>query len=1169
MELNEYEVNHLNILRESLAECCVLLRSDGAFPLKQPCRIAAYGNGVRKTIKGGTGSGEVNSRYFVNIEGGLETAGFVLTSKNWLDSYDELYIKARKEFVKKLKAEAKQKKMNAVIYGMGKPMPEFDHDLPLDFTADAAIYVLSRISGEGNDRSPIKGDVLLSDTEVRDILLLNEQYEKFMLVTNSGGVVDLSPVKDVKNILILSQLGVETGTALADILLGKANPSGKLAATWSAWDDYARIGTFGEHNDTDYKEGIYVGYRYFDSIGKKALFPFGYGLSYTSFETDNIRVSAEKSIITVKADVKNTGSYPGKEVVQVYVSCPAGKFDKPYQELAGFAKTKELKINEKQEIEIIFDLRDLAGFDEEKGIYLLEEGRYLIRVGNSSIDTAVSAIIELGEDAIIKKVRNLSTKPSFADWKAEIVKQETSEYVPVIRLHRKDIASKDVDYEHVYEIEEKLKDLSDEELALLNVGAFDPKGGIGSLIGNASTTVAGAAGETSSIMKDRGFKPLIMADGPAGVRITPAYYRDEKGAHGVGQSGIPESVMEFMPSAIQWLMKKMGSSAKVPAGTKVEYQYCTALPIGTAVAQSWNIKLAERYGDIVGDEMERFRIHLWLAPALNIQRSILCGRNFEYYSEDPLISGKLAAAVVRGVQKHKGRGVTIKHFAANNQETNRYGNSSNVSERALREIYLKGFEICIRESDPVALMTSYNLINGVHSAESRQLCEDVLRCEFGFKGIIMTDWLVGNGAMNSKEDIYPKVRPSLVAAAGGDLFMPGCKADYEDMLKGLKEGSLTRQQLLVNVSRVYRLSQNMNGQMQTEKNDHFYPGKKWLDDKGVPIEAHGGTMYQEDGVYYWLGEDKSHTSQKGKIWTWGVRLYSSIDLYNWKDEGHIVEPQSNDRKSLFHPYRRLDRPHLLKNPHTGKYVLWLKYSDKSHYSILTADDIRGPYQLDKVFFQPFDHKCGDFDLALDEVTGDAYLYYEADHKSLRVVKLDRSFTDIQGEEAVIFYNVDPPLTREAPAHFMRNGKHYLITSGMTGYVPNPLQVAIADNWMGPFKVLVDPCIDDDSSAGFNSQPSYVFRVNDTYVLMADRWVPDYIVTKEIYGRIYRAIASRFDKSVRSSFKDFLTMIRSPLMASADTSKSLYIWLPFEWNADIPVLKWKDEWKISEVTGNDQ
>lgn len=810
--MTDMEKKHLALLRSHLAECTVLLKSNGDFPLDAPCKLAAYGSGVRKTIKGGTGSGEVNSRCFVNVEQGLENAGFTLTTKQWLDQYDEMYIQARRAFIKQLKAEAKAAHANAIMYGMGKTMPEPNYQLPLDGDGDVAIYVLSRISGEGNDRAPVAGDIKLSDTEKRDILALNEKYEKFMLVLNVGGPVDLQDVQDVKNILVLSQLGVETGDALADILLGKQNPSGKLATTWSTWEDYAAIGTFGDHNDTYYKEGIYVGYRYFDSVGKKAIYPFGYGLSYSTFDVHTAQVELAGSQVTVRVEVTNTGSFPGKETVQVYVSAPAGQLDKPYQDLAGFAKTRKLVPGESDTVSVSFRMEDLASFDEARSAYVLEPGRYVVRAGNSSADTAVAAVVELEQTVITRQVKKCCGDPGFVDWKPDTGREEViPEDVPVLKLEVGSIATCAVEYGHTYQIDPAVEDLTNEQLAFANVGSFDPKGGLQSFVGNASTTVAGAAGETTSQLKDKGFDLIVMADGPAGVRISPEFYRDEKGAHGIGNVGMPESMVEMLPGIVRWIMERMASGKKLPKGAVVRQQYCTAIPIGSALAQSWNLDFAKLCGDIVGTEMEAFGVHLWLAPAMNIHRSILCGRNFEYFSEDPLISGKMAAALTLGVQTHPGRGTTIKHYAANNQEYNRFGNNSHVSERALREIYLKGFGICVREAQPKAIMTSYNLLNGQHTAESADLCEAILRREFGFEGIIMTDWVVGNGIMNSKQDIHPAVKPQLVAAAGGDLFMPGCKADYDNILKGLAEGDLSREQLQISATRVYRMAKQLNG----------------------------------------------------------------------------------------------------------------------------------------------------------------------------------------------------------------------------------------------------------------------------------------------------------------------------------------------------------------------
>ena len=802
MQLLDYERKHLASLRPVLAECTVLLRNDGSFPLKSPCPIAAFGNGVRRTIKGGKGSGEVNSRFYVNVEDGLEEAGFKVITKNWLDAYDKARLEARKRFITSAKKEAHRHHQIAAVYCMGMTMAEPEHDLALETDnnqiVDTAIFVLSRDSGEGNDRKPVKGDVLLTDSERRDILKLNETYERFMLVLNTGGPVDLSGLEGVKNILVLSQLGVETGSALSDILLGRQNPSGKLATTWTAWEDYPAVGNFGDNNDTDYREGIYVGYRYLDSIGKKALYPFGFGLSYSSFKIDPQPVELLGSIVTVSATVSNTGKYAGKEVVQVYVSCPQGKLDKPYQDLAGFAKTSLLESGASEAIEVRFDLRDIASYDEEKTSFVLEKGSYIIRVGNSSVHTMPVAVVQLDEDAVVTKVRNCCGKPEFKDWRPEQAPEhEVPSFIPSLSLKASDIETETVSYERTYPIDDEVAKLTDDQLATANVG------------GNDNTLVAGAVGFSTPQLKEQGFRTIVMADGPAGLRLTPLFYRDQKGLHSCnGTSSHSENFTEFLPGIVKWFMKKK-LNKKAPKDAEVESQWCTAIPIGTAIAQSWSTDFARFCGDIVGDEMERFKINLWLAPALNIHRSILCGRNFEYFSEDPLISGKMAGAITLGVQTHPGCGTTIKHFATNNQETNRYGNSSNVSERALREIYVKGFGIAVRESQPKAVMSSYNLLNGKHTAESGDLIENILRCEFGFKGIVMTDWWIADFFTHCKDDIHPMVQPKLTAAAGSDIFMPGRRKDHESMMEGLKDGSVSRTQLQINATRVYRMAKEL------------------------------------------------------------------------------------------------------------------------------------------------------------------------------------------------------------------------------------------------------------------------------------------------------------------------------------------------------------------------
>ena len=786
--MQDYEKIHGDLVRRLAPECAVLLKKDGSFPLKAPCRLALYGSGARHTVKGGTGSGEVNSRTSVSIEEGLQQAGFEITTKAWLDAWDEALVEADAAFTREIRARARKRHTLAVLEGMGAVMPMPEYSFRREGEGYAALYVVSRISGEGADRSPVKGDVLLTDSEIRDILWMNQRYAKFLLVLNVGGPVDLSPVRNVRNILLLSQLGAQTGTVLADLLLGKSYPSGKLSTTWAAWEDYPRLGDFEEINETQYREGIYVGYRYFDAAGKQPLFPFGFGLGYTDF---SCRIeAADKNGVTVR--VANIGAYPGKETVQLWLAAPQGKLDQPPRKLLAFAKTKELGPGEAQTLTVPFDLRDGASYDEASACWILEAGAYTVLAGETPAVTLV-----LDKTVVLAKLRSAFGRPGFTDWRpAQPIKAPVSENR--ISLSASDFVTALPAYDREAEIDPAVKKLPVEALALLNVGYFPPKGGLASMIGNASATVPGAAGETAH---EAGLAPLVMADGPAGLRLARQYYEDKTGKHPIGET-LPESFARFLAP---WQRRAMALATrqKKPTGP-IQEQNCTAIPIGTAIAQSWNPALAEELGSMVGEEMERFGVRLWLAPALNLHRDIRCGRNFEYFSEDPLISGKMAAALTRGVQRHPGRGVTVKHFAANNQEYNRTGSDSRVSERALRELYLRGFEICVRESQPHALMTSYNLLNGVHTSERRDLTTDVLRDEWGFRGIVMTDWVVP-GVSAVKGARHRNALSDQVAAAGGDLFMPGSEADVERILKALKAGSLSRRQLEENASRVIRM----------------------------------------------------------------------------------------------------------------------------------------------------------------------------------------------------------------------------------------------------------------------------------------------------------------------------------------------------------------------------
>ena len=832
-----FEKEHIDLVRKTAPECALFLkREDDTLPLA-PGKAALYGSGARKTIKGGTGSGDVNVRHFVTVEEGMERAGFEIVSKAWLDAYDQVLVDARAVFVEQIKKEAAELGINAVMYGMGKAMPEPQYEIAMDAECDLAVYVLSRISGEGADRDVSSGDINLSETEIRDILYCSRHYKKFVLVLNVGGMVNLEPVMEVKNILLLGQLGTPTGDVLADILTGVSNPSGKLAMTWAPIEQYPSTKGFGDMDDTVYNEGIYVGYRYFKTADVTPTFPFGYGLSYTKFEIGTASVAADEKKVSVTVPVTNVGTCAGKEVIQLYVSKPSVKLDQPYQELAAFAKTSELKPSENEEVTLTFSLRDLAAYDEELASYVLEKGVYWLRIGNSSEDTVVCAGLKLDADVIVKECKTIcpgADIPKFIpadgmeaqERDAQLKKTEA----PVYELHAELFQTEKVTYSEEpteilnkgtgsfedvksgkISVEQFISSLTNEQLAYLSIGLYEDNTGMGSMIGASAQTVAGAAGETTKRLEELGVPSLVMADGPAGIRICKIYKIVDGKAKGVDNP--LAGMMEFLD---QEQLQMMAAMAPKPTEEEekapIHYAYCTAIPIGTALAQSFNTEMCEKLGDLVGKEMEQFGVHLWLAPAMNIQRSPLCGRNFEYYSEDPVVGGRIAAAITNGVQKHKGCGTTIKHFALNNQETNRMASNSIVSERALREIYLRTFEICIRESAPAAVMSSYNLVNGEHANNSKDIQTHVLRDEWGYEGAVMTDWYAVGGmiaAAGGRENKHPAGLASGCIHAGNDLVMPGMEADFEEMLSAVDNPEakypITRAELQVTAKRVLEM----------------------------------------------------------------------------------------------------------------------------------------------------------------------------------------------------------------------------------------------------------------------------------------------------------------------------------------------------------------------------
>ena len=806
-EVQEFEIEHLATLRTLAPECMVLLKKNGDFPLSAPCKVALYGAGARETIKGGTGSGDVNVRHYVSVEEGLENAGFTVTTKPWMEGYKAAREAVIQDFYESIAKEAKELGKSVFLVGMGRTPAEPRYELPIEGEGDACIYVLSRNSGEGADRPGGEGDYLLTGDEVRDILACAEKYPKFMLVLNVGGPIDITPVLDrVENVLLLSQLGSVTGDAFADVLLGKANPSGKLTTTWAKAGDIMAVGDFAERDDTHYKEGVYVGYRYYDAAGIEPLFPFGYGLSYTEFETDCTGFAVDKGIVTAKVKIRNTGRFSGKDSVQLYYTAPNGKLIKPLRELGAYRKTRELLPGESETLVLDLPMENMASWDAENDCWLLEQGEYMFSIGGTA-----AGIVSLDMDATSATLSASGGEADFEDWQPQAARK-IPDGLPYVQVSAASLGRiGHYDREKAFRGHIGLEDLSDfslKELAMICAGKHSDAEDMAAIVGNSASRLAGGAGETASVVAEKGYGTIVMADGPAGLRLATKYMETEDGQEGLDTDAF-NSILNILPPEIRQLihMKLQLNEEKAKTNT-VLYHYASAIPIGTALAQAWNPAVAEACGDLVGEEMELFGANVWLAPALNIHRSPLCGRNFEYYSEDPLISGKTAAAVTRGVQKHGKCAVTIKHFACNNQETNRFGSNSVVSQRALREIYLKGFEICVKEAAPKAVMTSYNLLNGIHTANRHDLISTVLRKEWGFEGIVMTDWGTTNDKFNL--GIYGASSPALCIKAGNDLMMSGSKEDVEGILTGVKDGTITRAELEACAGRILALSKELS-----------------------------------------------------------------------------------------------------------------------------------------------------------------------------------------------------------------------------------------------------------------------------------------------------------------------------------------------------------------------
>ena len=792
---SQRELSNLQVAYEAACESIVLLKNDGALPFSHK-KVALYGAGATMTIKGGTGSGEVNERHCVSILEGLENRGFTVTTHKWLDAFSAYYEEAKAAYQIEKRKRINLFKLDDIMQMLfenfrlpaGPAITEAD---VAGSDTDSCIYVLSRQAGEGGDRKVEKGEYLLSDAELEHIRFCASRYEKFVLVINCGSSMELASLDEIPGInaiVYICQLGSEGGHAVADILSGAVSPSGKLSDTWAKhYDDlpFAREYSYlnGNLEKEYYKEGIYVGYRYFDSFGVKPAYPFGYGLSYTDFHIHFDSLTAKGTQITLTAAVTNTGNRCGKEVVQLYTSAPDGALCKEYQSLAAFGKTRTLAPGESQQIKLSFDLTQLASFREGDNCYVLEAGEYVLRLGNSSRNTQPVCIVALEKEAIVSRHTAICPRTdAFEELSAPFMQEELPE---LMRLTLPAGTIEPITY--TYEtpavcddpkVKAFLNTLTLEEMVEIVVG-------IGMFGGKTRFTLPGSVGNTTSKFWDRGLANVALCDGPAGLRIQKRSTVSKKG--NVKPVEMAMSVFDAFPGFVKKLMT--GDPEKYP----VLYQYATAFPVANALAQTWNTELLHRIGQAIAKEMVEYGCTYWLAPAVNIHRNPLCGRNFEYFSEDPFLSGIMSTALTQGIQETPGCYVTVKHFACNNQEDNRNFVSSEVSQRALREIYLRPFEYAVRQGGAKGIMTSYNKLNGTYTANSHDLCTKALRNEWGFDGVVMTDWFSTNPGQADN---------AIAMRSGNDLIMPGGGTFKRAIVKGVKSGK-------INIQDVYRCCANV------------------------------------------------------------------------------------------------------------------------------------------------------------------------------------------------------------------------------------------------------------------------------------------------------------------------------------------------------------------------
>ena len=735
------------LARQAAAEGAVLLKNDNVLPLKEGTTVSLFGRTYKDYFFVGYGSGgDVIRPYNIDLAQGIENCDKL----NLNYTLHNIYMEWREK--------------NPVSHGYWAHWPLRYEEMPLTdeivasarTESDTAVVTIGRSSGEDRDCDLANGSYYLDDEEIEMLDLVTAHFEKVIVILNVGNIIDMSWVKHygkkIGAVMYAWQGGMESGNAVADLLCGNVNPCGRLTDTIAKnyYDDPSSA-QFGNKKTNEYTEDIFVGYRYFESFAKeKVLYPFGFGLSYTDFDIKCDKTEAVDNGFEFEFTVTNTGEVAGKEVVQLYLNKPCGKLGNPKRELVSFAKTELIEPNDSQKVTMSVDMYQLTSYDDcgstnNASSYVTQKGEYDFYVGKNVRDTEKVFTYYQESTELWEQLKQVcAPKTDFLVWRAEEKHGNYFLGTKMVAKEKYDLATRilnnlPADIEQTGDKGIKLQDVKDGkatldefvaqlnnvELEAITRGDYKMDSPLGAK-GN-----AGAYGGVLESLRDKGIKPIITTDGPSGIRLSSC---------------------------------------------------CSLLPIGTLLACTFNTELVEKIYTVLAGEMKEKGSDVLLAPGMNIHRNPLCGRNFEYFSEDPYLSGKMGSACVKGIQS-LGASACPKHFACNNQELARTTNNSQVSERALREIYLKPFEICIKEARPKNIMTSYNKINGVWSHYNYDTCVTVLRREWGYEGNVMTDWWMHP----SKSIEFPKMRDQAYRVRSGvNLLMPG----GERVTNGKPDGTL-------------------------------------------------------------------------------------------------------------------------------------------------------------------------------------------------------------------------------------------------------------------------------------------------------------------------------------------------------------------------------------------